>query len=149
MNENKDFPSEGAVYNNLLNTLGLLYEWLINKKHWAYFELREKYKIILSPEQVGKSLKIISERLRNYNAETDSVGYGTNSNNIVIDDFIDILNEQNTDWNGVLQEYSISQTKSNDIATLKKRIKYCKNPMEKKKLEQKLNLLYKSKKEKR
>ena len=30
-----------------------------------------------------------------------------------------------------------------DISTLKKRIKYCKNPMEKKKLEQELNALYK------
>lgn len=31
----------------------------------------------------------------------------------------------------------------NDISSLKKRIKYCKNPMEKKKLEQELNLRYK------
>lgn len=30
-----------------------------------------------------------------------------------------------------------------DISTLKKRIKYCKNPMEKKNLEQELNALYK------
>ena len=33
-----------------------------------------------------------------------------------------------------------------DISTLKKRIKYCKNPMEKKKLEQELNALYRYKK---
>ena len=33
-----------------------------------------------------------------------------------------------------------------DISTLKKRIKYCKNPMEKKKLEQELNALYKEQK---
>ena len=36
-----------------------------------------------------------------------------------------------------------------DISTLKKRIKYCKNPMEKKKLEQELNALYKEHKRKR
>lgn len=36
-----------------------------------------------------------------------------------------------------------------DISTLKKRIKYCKNPMEKKKLEQKLNALYKEHKRNR
>lgn len=35
-----------------------------------------------------------------------------------------------------------------DISTLKKRIKYCKNPMEKKKLEQELNALYKEHKKK-
>lgn len=36
-----------------------------------------------------------------------------------------------------------------DISTLKKRIKYCKNPMEKKKLEQELNALYKEHKRNR
>lgn len=36
-----------------------------------------------------------------------------------------------------------------DIPTLKKRIKYCKNPMEKKKLEQELNTLYKEQKRNR
>lgn len=36
-----------------------------------------------------------------------------------------------------------------DISTLKKRIKYCKNPMEKRKLEQELNALYKEQKKNR
>lgn len=36
-----------------------------------------------------------------------------------------------------------------DISTLKKRIKYCKNPMEKKKLGQELNALYKEHKRNR
>ena len=36
-----------------------------------------------------------------------------------------------------------------EISTLKKRIKYCKNPMEKKKLEQELNALYKEQKRNR
>lgn len=36
-----------------------------------------------------------------------------------------------------------------EISTLKKRIKYCKNPMEKKKLEQELNALYKENKRNR
>ena len=35
-----------------------------------------------------------------------------------------------------------------DISSLKKRIKYCKNPMEKKKLQQELNALYKEQKRK-
>ena len=37
----------------------------------------------------------------------------------------------------------VSESPKQDISTLKKRIKYCKNPMEKKKLEQELNALYK------
>ena len=123
-----------------------MYECFINKKEWAYFELREKYKTVPSLEQIGKALKIISERIRNFNAEEESVEYGSNSNNIIIDDLIDILNKQNMEWNDILKDSNIYQYKSDDISALKKRIKYCKNPMEKKKLEQELNLLYKKKK---
>ena len=39
-----------------------------------------------------------------------------------------------------------NSSNKNYIAFLKKRIKYCRNPMEKKKLEQELNLLYKKRK---
>ncbi len=49
-------------------------------------------------------------------------------------------------WNGILKDCNIYQTKRDDISSLKKKIKYCKNPMEKKKLEQELNLLYKKRK---
>lgn len=42
-----------------------------------------------------------------------------------------------------------SEPPKQDISTLKKRIKYCKNPMEKKKLEQELNALYKEQKKNR
>lgn len=43
----------------------------------------------------------------------------------------------------------VSEPPKQDIPTLKKRIKYCKNPMEKKKLEQELNALYKEHKRNR
>ena len=43
----------------------------------------------------------------------------------------------------------VSEPPKQDISTLKKRIKYCKNPMEKKKLEQELNALYKEHKRNR
>lgn len=39
--------------------------------------------------------------------------------------------------------YNKKLTPQTDIPSLKKRIKYCKNPMEKKKLQQELNTLYK------
>lgn len=99
---------------------------------------------------MGKAFKTIFERLRNYKEETekDSLGYGLNANNIIIDDLVEILNKQSTDWNGILNGSNIMQSKSDDISSLKKRIKYCKNPMEKKKLEQELNSLYKKKKRK-
>lgn len=40
----------------------------------------------------------------------------------------------------------VGQDVRTDISSLKKRIKYCKNPMEKKKLQQELNALYKEQK---
>lgn len=43
----------------------------------------------------------------------------------------------------------VPEPSKQDISTLKKRIKYCKNPMEKKKLEQELNALYKEHKRNR
>lgn len=43
----------------------------------------------------------------------------------------------------------VPESPKQDISTLKKRIKYCKNPMEKKKLEQELNALYKEHKRNR
>lgn len=43
----------------------------------------------------------------------------------------------------------VPESPKQDISTLKKRIKYCKNPMEKKKLEQELNALYKERKRNR
>lgn len=43
----------------------------------------------------------------------------------------------------------IPEPPKQEISTLKRRIKYCKNPMEKKKLEQELNVLYKEQKRNR
>lgn len=43
----------------------------------------------------------------------------------------------------------VTEPPKQDLSTLKKRIKYCKNPMEKKKLEQELNALYKEQKRNR
>lgn len=43
----------------------------------------------------------------------------------------------------------VTEPPKQEISTLKKRIKYCKNPMEKKKLEQELNALYKEHKRNR
>ena len=43
----------------------------------------------------------------------------------------------------------VTEQPKQDISTLKKRIKYCKNHMEKKKLEQELNVLYKEHKRNR
>lgn len=55
---------------------------------------------------------------------------------------LEIINEMRFCDNFPIECY---EPPKQEISTLKKRIKYCKNPMEKKKLEQKLNGLYKEK----
>lgn len=57
----------------------------------------------------------------------------------------ELLNEPLTKFG---ENQSRIHSNKDNISSLKRRIKYCKNPMEKKKLEQKLNLLYKNRKRK-
>jgi len=71
--------------------------------------------------------------------ETSKKDNGIRSNNVVYDDFIDILQELANDYNSQL-------TFEETIPNLKKKIKYCKNPMERKMLEKELNKLYKESK---
>lgn len=51
------------LYSDTLSTLSLLYKWIVEEKEWAYIELREKFKKRYSPEEVGKSFKVILERM--------------------------------------------------------------------------------------
>lgn len=60
---------------------------------------------------------------------------------------LETINEMHFGDNFPIEEYL--EPPKQDISTLKKRIKYCKNPMEKKKLEQELNALYKEQKRNR
>lgn len=66
-------------------------------------------------------------------------------------EFINLLTEFN--FNNSLQELSELATDSDDfssdIPSLKKRIKYCKNPLERKSLERQLNAAYKGMKKRR
>ena len=55
------------LYHDTLSTLGLLYSWIIEEKEWVYIELREKFKTRYSPEETGKSLKLLVERLNKEN----------------------------------------------------------------------------------
>lgn len=65
----------------------------------------------------------------------------------------EILNCKSTltleELNKIFSETDTEIIDTESISNLKKRIKYCKNPMERKQLEQKLNVLYKEQKRKR
>ena len=90
----------------------------------------------------GKNLKIILDRL-NELSELRLYPYQC--------EMARLLDECNTEKS--LQELSELATDpddfSSDIPSLKKRIKYCKNPLERKRLERQLNVAYKEMKRKR
>lgn len=99
-----------------------------------------KERINRSPHNVhvGKVLKLMSEL-----GELELYPYQY--------EFINLLTEFN--FNNSLQELSELATDpddfSSDIPSLKKRIKYCKNPLERKSLERQLNAAYKEMKKRR
>lgn len=93
---------------------------------------------LLHNADVGKLIKLMSEL-----SEIELYPYQY--------EMINLLNEFNTQ--NSLQELSELKTKpdgfSSDISSLKKRIKYSKNPLECKSLERKLNDAYKQMKKRR
>ena len=92
-------------------------------------------------ENFSKSLNFLIEKLN----ELDNLKYPYQR------EMINMLSEFNTEKS--LQEFSDSISDpddfSSDIPSLKKRIKYCKNPLERKSLERQLNSVYKEIKKRR
>jgi len=60
-----------SLYQDTLNTLYLISEWVVNNKWYAYIELREKFKSVFSGEQIGNSLKLILNRMGEAKAENE------------------------------------------------------------------------------
>ena len=96
----KDIPEQ--PYNDLLSTLYLLYECFVKSEEWAYIELRQKFKTIYSGEQIGRALKVFTERIKEANREdetkkTDYVSFtDTNGNFKSVEQ---ILDECANKWN--------------------------------------------------
>lgn len=59
---------------------------------------------------------------------------------------VDVFGLLGEEFNKSKNNHNENCSNKDNISNIKKRIKYCKNPMEKKKLEQELNLLYKERK---
>lgn len=121
-----------------------------------------------NPGPVNKQFATLDSVVKGIELELIDVGHGENfskSLNILIEklnelgnlkypyqrEMINVLSEFNTEKS--LQELSEFATNpddfSSDIPSLKKRIKYCKNPLERKSLERQLNAAYKEMKKRR
>lgn len=93
--------------------------------------------------QIAKMLKDIAEAQIQNELEQKFKGIEVQENNHILD----IFNELRTGFCvDMIENISQYELPAQNISSLKKRIKYCKNPMEKKKLQQELNVLYKEQK---
>jgi hypothetical protein len=59
------------LYRDTLSTLHLLYSWIVDNRAWAYIELRQKFRKIYSPKEVGTALKELANRLSNQNKNNE------------------------------------------------------------------------------
>lgn len=92
---------------------------------------------------VATAMRNISEQLRK--AEEDFILQKMKEELGVIDIESSLTTMVTSSFMAIIDESTFEPPKT-DISSLKKRIKYCKNPMEKKKLQQELNALYKEQK---
>lgn len=89
--------------------------------------------VIIMSLKMSVSLECLLSRLERGPYKPSTEHYGYSSMSFVFDE-------------GPFDEGERADTYEDSISSLKKRIKYCKNPMEKKNLEKELNALYKSRK---
>ena len=92
---------------------------------------------------VATAMRNILEQLRK--AEEDFILQKTKEELGVIDIESSLTTMGTSSFMTLIDETTFEPQKE-DISSLKKRIKYCKNPMEKKMLQQELNALYKEQK---
>lgn len=102
------------------------------------------------------TIDLITKKQEEYvkNKIQEELGINVEPNTLTIENIKSMLNQFCNNNSVFSEEVSDSycefreQNKfsKDDVSSLKKRIKYCKNPMEKKKLQQELNALYKEQK---
>ncbi len=98
---------------------------------------------IYNKEKTQKLISTLKEILERIGVTIETVANETNT-----------VNEINAAFNSLniivikSDEFESNKIPDDDITSLKKKIKYCKNPLEKKNLEQRLNVAYKKRKRK-
>lgn len=76
---NEELLSEKPeLYQDTLSTLSLLYSWIIENAKWAYIVLRQKFRTIYNPKEVGGALKEVVNRLNKQKEELYTSDYLVN-----------------------------------------------------------------------
>ena len=120
----------------------------ISELHDAFEKISDATKVLIVGRQmdaIGKMISATMEAQIQNELEQKYKDLNVESQGDLFEDLLKVVKEFD-----LLDDLAlVPEPPKQDISTLKKRIKYCKNPMEKKKLEQELNALYKEHKRNR
>lgn len=121
----------------------------ISELHDTFEKISDATKVLIVGKQIdaiGKMISAMAEAQIQNELEQKYKDLGIQVQEDPIAKLLETINEMHFGDNFPIE---CLEPPKQDISTLKKRIKYCKNPMEKKKLEQELNALYKEHKRNR
>lgn len=121
----------------------------ISELHDKFEKISDATKVLIVGKQIdaiGKMIRAMVETQTQNELEQKYKDLGIQVQENPIAKLLETINEIHFDDNFPIE---CLEPPKQEISTLKKRIKYCKNPMEKKKLEQELNALYKEHKRNR
>lgn len=120
----------------------------ISELHDTFEKISDATKVLIVGRQIdaiGKMINTAMEAQIQNELEQKYKDLNVESQGDLFEDLLKVVKEFD-----LLDDLALApKPPKQDISTLKKRIKYCKNPMEKKKLEQELNALYKEHKRNR
>ena len=121
----------------------------ISELHDTFEKISDATKVLIVGKQIdaiGKMISAMAEAQIQNELEQKYKDLGIQGQEDPVTKLLETINEMHFGDNFPIE---CLEPPKQDISTLKKRIKYCKNPMEKKKLEQELNALYKEHKRNR
>ncbi len=121
----------------------------ISELHDTFEKISDVTKVLIVGKQIdaiGKMINAMAEAQIQNELEQKYKDLGIQVQEDPIAKLLETINEMHFGDNFPIE---CLEPPKQDISSLKKRIKYCKNPMEKKKLEQELNTLYKEHKRNR
>lgn len=121
----------------------------ISELHDTFEKISDATKVLIVGKQIdaiGKMISAMAEAQIQNELEQKYKDLGIQVQEDPVTKLLETINEMHFGDNFPIE---CLEPPKQDISTLKKRIKYCKNPMEKKKLEQELNALYKEHKRNR
>lgn len=139
---------DGWISKNFFFHLDRLEVIDISELHDAFEKISDATKVLIVGRQmdaIGKMISATMEAQIQNELEQKYKDLNVESQGDLFEDLLKVVKEFD-----LLDDLALApEPPKQDISTLKKRIKYCKNPMEKKKLEQELNALYKEHKRNR